>query len=222
MTSAEQGPPEADALQPGTTAGAPDVDTPGQDEEQPVASGSQASNPELPGAAVVVMGVAGCGKSTVGALLAEQLGGQFLDADDLHTDAARQKMSAGTPLSDDDRWPWLQRVAEALTQMTAAGGPGVIACSALRRSYRQAITAAAGTQVTFLHLHGTADVLNARLNARTDHFMPAGMLDSQLATLEPLDEHERGFIVDIGPAPEEIATTAAQRLAQTGEQRSTD
>ncbi|WP_084102858.1 gluconokinase [Demequina sp. NBRC 110051] len=141
---------------------------------------------------IVVMGVSACGKSTVGALLAEHLAVAFQDGDDLHPEASKTKMSAGIPLTDDDRWPWLARVGESL----AASDSLVIACSALKRSYRDAIRAAA-PDAFFVHLAGSSEVLAERAASREGHFMPASLLDSQLTTLEPLDADERGVVLDI-------------------------
>src|SRR4051794_13921955 len=133
---------------------------------------------------ICVMGVSAVGKSTVGVALAEQLGVPFTDADALHSEANRAKMTAGTPLTDDDRWPWLDAVGEQFRR--GAGSDGlVMACSALRRVYRDRIRSVA-PEVVFVHLHGSPELLGARAGARTDHFMPPALLDSQLATLEAL------------------------------------
>jgi len=137
------------------------------------------------------MGVSGCGKSTVGQLLADQFGARFIDGDDLHPAANKAKMAAGTPLNDDDRWPWL-----ALVGQTLAEGDTVVACSALKRVYRERILAAA-PNTKFVHLAGSREVLEQRLGARSGHFMPASLLDSQLATLEALATDEPGIVVDI-------------------------
>lgn len=141
--------------------------------------------------AVVVMGATGVGKSTVGRALAERLGVPFLDADDVHPAANVAKMSRGEPLTDDDRWPWLDAVGAWLVEHPQ----GVVACSALRRSYRDRLRDAAG-DVRFLHLRGAADVLDARLQRRTGHFMPTTLVASQLATLEPLEPDEPGLAID--------------------------
>lgn len=161
---------------------------------------------------VVVMGVAGCGKSTVGALVAGQLRVEFVDADSLHSAESVAKMAAGTPLTDDDRWYWLDLVGGRIADAVRAGRGIVIACSALRRKYRDAIVLAAGVEVTFAHLDADAETLASRIAARSDHFMPASLLDSQLSTLEPLAEDEAGFTVDIRPAPSLVASEITRRL----------
>ena len=154
------------------------------------------------------MGVSAVGKSTVGAELAERLGIPFLDADDLHDDAAVAAMSAGIALSDADRMPWLARVGDALA---AQSGGAVIACSALALRYRDAIRASA-PNVIFVHLDAPAEVLAIRAGAREGHFMPASLLSSQLATLEPLDDDERGFAVDASLPVADIVAEAAKRV----------
>jgi gluconokinase len=153
---------------------------------------------------LVVMGVSGCGKSSLGAALAKALDLPFTDADDLHPAANRAKMAAGQPLTDDDRMPWLAAVGKVL----AAHG-GIVACSALRQTYRDQLRRAAGG-VTFLHLTAPRGLIAQRLAARQGHFMPALLLDSQLATLEPLGPNE-GWTLDVsGSLSENIA--AALRL----------
>jgi gluconokinase len=137
----------------------------------------------------VVMGVSGCGKTTVGRAFARAVGARFVDGDDLHPAGNVAKMSAGVPLTDADRWPWLDRVGQELT------GGVVIGCSALKRAYRDRIRAVAGP-VRFLHLAGSREVIAARMAART-HFMPLGLLDSQFVALEPLGADENGVTVDI-------------------------
>ncbi len=140
------------------------------------------------------MGVAGCGKSTVGALVAERLGVVYLDGDDLHPTENIQKMSRGEPLSDADRAPWLQRVGETLRTQT---GLCLIGCSALKRSYRDIIRKASTVTTGFLHLSGSRDVIAERMGKREGHFMPLTLLDSQFAALEPLQPDEDGFTVEI-------------------------
>jgi gluconokinase len=129
---------------------------------------------------LVIMGVAGCGKSTVGAALSEQLDIPYEDGDDLHSAEAVEKMRAGVPLNDDDRWPWLDRIADALK----SDAPLIIGCSALRRTYRDRIRAGAGGPVTFVHLAGDRDLIASRMASRSGHYMPLSLLDSQFATLE--------------------------------------
>ncbi len=147
---------------------------------------------------VVVMGVSGSGKSTFGAALAEALGARFLDADDLHPPANRQKMAAGIALDDDDRRPWLEAVAAWMAERIRTGQPGVVACSALRRRYRDRLRAA-GVGVRFVYLAVPRAELDARMRARV-HFMPVTLLDSQLAALEPPGADEAACTVD-GGAP---------------------
>lgn len=130
---------------------------------------------------LVIMGVAGCGKSTVGTALGERLGMRFQDADELHPASNIEKMRASIPLSDDDRWPWLDRVANVLAQQA----PVIVGCSALRLRYRDRLRAGAGGPVRFLHLTGDKATLAARMMARRGHYMPVSLLDSQLEALEP-------------------------------------
>ena len=135
---------------------------------------------------VVVMGVTGCGKSTVGAALGERLGWRFLDADDFHPAENVAKMASGTPLTDADRWPWLDRIAAELRAIEAQGRHAVLACSALKAIYRERIAGAG--DVRFVHLCGDQDVIAARLAVRKHRYMPASLLTSQFATLEPPHE----------------------------------
>ncbi|WP_307807378.1 gluconokinase [Naasia sp. SYSU D00948] len=162
--------------------------------------------------AIVVMGVSGCGKSTVGDLLARRLEVDFLDADDLHPAANKAKMAAGTPLVDEDRWPWLGLVGAAMKAETDGGRSIVVACSALRRVYRDALREAAAGPVFFVHLHGTKELLADRLGHREGHFMPTTLLDSQLETLEPLQDDEAGIVLDIALRPEELVEAAVAAL----------
>lgn len=138
---------------------------------------------------VVIMGVAGCGKSSVGEVLSARLGVPYRDGDDLHRPEAVEKMRAGTPLTDADRWPWLDRVAGVL----AAEAPVIVGCSALKRVYRDRIRAGAGGPVRFVHLAGSREVILTRMAARKGHYMPTSLLDSQFAALE-------------APGPEEAMT----------------
>lgn len=164
------------------------------------------------GTPIVVMGVSGAGKSSIAALLASRLRGVYLDADDFHSPEARAKMAAGIPLSDDDRAPWLERVAQAMVEVARTGPRPVVACSALRRAYRDALRATAGPELTFVLLEGDAALLASRIEARSDHFMPAALLASQLATLEPLEADERGFHIGVRREPDAIVDTVISRL----------
>ena len=162
------------------------------------------------GPRIVVMGVSGCGKTTIGDLVARGLGAPFLDGDSLHPVENVAKMAAGTPLTDEDRWPWLATVGSELAN--AGDGGLVLACSALKRCYRDAIRALAPGTV-FLHLHGSKEVLGSRLEGRSGHFMPAALLDSQLATLEPLESDETGIVVDIAAPVSQVVTEALAGIA---------
>jgi gluconokinase len=142
---------------------------------------------------IVVMGVSGSGKSTVGAALAQRLRVPFADADDFHPPANIAKMTAGNPLDDDDRYPWLEAIGEWLAQH---GDGGVMSCSALKRKYRDQMRRHCPT-VEFLHLSGTPEVIGKRQASRPGHFMPASLLASQFATLEPLDPDEHGVAIDV-------------------------
>lgn len=150
---------------------------------------------------VVVMGISGVGKSAVGHAVADRVGVTYVDGDDFHSQANIDKMSAGTPLTDDDRWPWLRDIGRWLAAHDSTGG--VVSCSALRRVYRD-ILAEAAPRVLFLHLHGDHDLIEQRMNKR-EHFMPSSLLASQEATLEPLEADENGWDSDITPTPDEIA-----------------
>lgn len=158
----------------------------------------------------IVMGVSGVGKTRHGTLLAQRLGARFVEGDDLHPDANRAKMAGGTPLGDEDRWPWLDSVAAAL----AEGEPPVVAaCSALRRRYRDRLRLGApGTVV--LHLTGASDLIEERLRARKGHFMPPALLRSQLDTLEPLEADEDGLAVEVAGPPEAVVDALLAGIAR--------
>jgi gluconokinase len=150
------------------------------------------------------MGVSGSGKSTIGAALADRLGLPFVDGDALHPLTNLERMAAGLPLSDEDRWPWLAAVGARLAE-----GDVVVACSALKRSYRDAILAKA-RGAWFIHLTGSHELLDGRMQRRSDHFMPASLLESQLAALEPLAADEPGVTVENdGPVDAVVATILA-------------
>lgn len=157
------------------------------------------------------MGVSGCGKSTVGALLAERLGGSYIDGDDLHPAENVAKMSRGEPLNDADRAPWLDTVGTTLRDNE---GVCVIGCSALKRSYRDRIRAAAGEPTAFVFLAGSASLIRARLAGRTGHYMPISLLDSQFADLEPPMPDEISVAVDIDRDVDVIVNEAAEFLKE--------
>jgi gluconokinase len=166
--------------------------------------------------ALVVMGVSGSGKSTVAAGIADALGLGFIDGDGLHSPESVARMQAGTPLTDADRWPWLGRIAEHLADAGAWPAGLVIACSALRRAYRDRIRAGA-PRVRFVFLDGPPELIRARMAGRSGHYMPESLLASQLATLEPpgLDERDVQRIEIARPAAEVIATAVrALRVAR--------
>ncbi len=160
---------------------------------------------------VVVMGVSGSGKTTVAKLLAERLDWQFQEGDTLHPPANVEKMSAGIPLTDADRLPWLRKIAETIDGWRAHGESGVITCSALKRSYRDIIVGDR-PDVRLVYLKGSHDLIRQRMAARHGHFMPSTLLDSQFATLEEPSPDENAIVVDIGGEPEEIVGEIAERL----------
>ena len=149
---------------------------------------------------LVVMGVSGSGKSTVGAALAQRLGVPFEDADDLHPAANIAKMSAGQALDDEDRHPWLEAIGGWLATRPAGG---VMSCSALKRRYRDQLRSHA-PEVEFVHLEGSHEVIAARQASRPGHFMPASLLASQFATLEPLEPDEAGVVIDVDQSVDAI------------------
>ena len=153
--------------------------------------------------ALVVMGVASSGKSTIAKQLAERLGWQFQDGDDFHPEANVAKMSAGHPLTDDDRWPWLQSIADEIDKVSRAGGRLVVACSALKRAYRDVLVHGRG-DIGIVYLDGSRELIGARMAKRKGHFMPPGLLDSQFATLEPPAPDEKPITVSIDASVEAI------------------
>ncbi|MFE5604083.1 gluconokinase [Streptomyces coelicoflavus] len=158
---------------------------------------------------VVVMGVAGTGKTTIGPLLAARLGVPYAEGDDFHPPANIAKMTAGTPLTDEDRWPWLDAIGGWAHGRAGLGG--VVSSSALKRSYRDRLRAAA-PGVVFVHLTGSRELIEDRMSHREGHFMPTALLDSQFATLQPLQPDEAGVAVDVAGTPEEITARAADAL----------
>ena len=161
----------------------------------------------------IVMGVSGCGKSSVASKLAEMVQGDFIEGDDLHPEANREKMRQGTPLTDEDRWDWLTKLAET---MLRRDGPVFASCSALKKSYRDHINSVAGQKVIYVYLEGSRAVLLDRLTHRSNHFMPASLLDSQLQTLERPGRTETAIIVPIEGTLDEViqrdGSASSQRL----------
>ena len=165
---------------------------------------------EIP-CALVVMAVSGSGKSTVADKLAERLGWAFEDGDRFHPASNVAKMSAGQPLTDEDRWPWLQTIAGEIDRVCEAGEHAVIACSALKRAYRD-ILVHGRNDVRIIFLNGTKDLIAGRLAARKGHFMPPGLLDSQFGTLEPPGADENPVTVSIDASVEAIVDDIAHQL----------
>lgn len=160
---------------------------------------------------IVVMGVSGCGKSTVAALLAGKLGWEFTEGDALHPQSNVEKMRQGIPLTDEDRAPWLQEIARMIHGWRAAGKAGVIACSALRRSYRD-IIADGAADVRFVYLRGSFSLIEQRLATRQGHYMPASLLNSQFETLEEPGAGEPAITVDTGAPAHELVNEVLGNL----------
>ena len=158
---------------------------------------------------LVVMGPSGSGKSTVAGLLAGQLGWDLEEGDILHPTENVEKMSAGHPLTDEDRWPWLDTIASWIFEHVLAGRPGVITCSALKRKYRNVLRA---DGVVFVHLRGTRELISDRMVSRVGHYMPPALLDSQFDAFEPLGDDEDGLVVDVVKKPAELASEIIERL----------
>jgi gluconokinase len=159
-------------------------------------------------AQIVVMGVAGAGKTTVARLLARRLGCALAEADDFHPPANVARMASGVPLTDEDRRPWLAAIAAWIAAQDGAGRDAVVTCSALKRAYRDVLRAAS-PRLLFVHLTAAPELLATRMAGRTGHFMPPSLLGSQIATLEPLDPDERGITLDAVAAPEALVERAA-------------
>lgn len=160
---------------------------------------------------MIVMGVSSSGKSTVGEVLADRLGIPFVDGDDLHPESNREKMRSGTPLTDDDRWPWLHRVGDAIDEERDRGSAVAIACSALKRSYRDVLRQH-DPQLLFVYLDGSRELIAERMRARHHEFMPTSLLDSQFAALEPLADDERHVSVPIALSPDEMVSAVLAEL----------
>jgi gluconokinase len=170
---------------------------------------------------IVVMGVSGAGKSTIAAMLAARLGWTYEDADWFHPPANVEKMHSGKPLTDEDRWPWLQAIAAWIDATRRVGGHGVIACSALKRAYRD-ILVGGRRDVRIVYLKGERELIARRTALRHGHFMPASLLDSQFATLQEPGEDERPIVVSIDARPHAITDTVIAKLgvlAASGDDR---
>ena len=161
----------------------------------------------------VVMGVSGSGKTTVAVLLSAALGCQFQEGDDLHPPENVEKMHAGKPLTDADRLPWLRKIAEEIDCWRARGQSGVVTCSALKRSYRDIIVGDR-SDVTLVYLKGSHDLIQRRMAARHEHFMPVALLDSQFATLQEPTPDEHPITVDVGGRPTEIVAEIVRQLEE--------
>jgi gluconokinase len=160
---------------------------------------------------LVVMGVSGSGKTTVARGVADRLHWVFAEGDDFHPEANVAKMSAGQPLTDDDRWPWLERLADWIGKREEAGENAVLTCSALKRTYRD-LLAHGHPSVRFVHVTVSTQTLRTRLQQRRGHYMPASLLDSQLAALEPLHSDEPGLTLPGDGAPDEVVDELIRRL----------
>ncbi|MFE1909510.1 gluconokinase, partial [Streptomyces gardneri] len=162
---------------------------------------------------VLVVGVAGSGKTTVGRLLAERLGWAFRDGDEFHSEADRAKMAAGHPLTDGDRRPWLEAIREWMDEAIAGRRQAVVTCSALKRAYRDTLLAGR-PEVLLVYLHGSREVLGSRLASRHGHFFPAGLLESQLAELQAPTPDERPLVVEIDQPPEAVVTAVLSLMGR--------
>ncbi len=160
---------------------------------------------------VVALGVCGSGKTSVGKVIASRMNWPFIEGDDLHPPANKAKMASGVALTDEDRWPWLDHIADRMRAIDKAGGSAVVACSALRPAYRDRLRGS-GVDLRFVHLTGDAGLIRQRMASRSGHFMPAGLLDSQLATLEPARPDEDLYEVDISGNVGDLAEAAIRSL----------
>jgi len=165
-----------------------------------------------PPTALIVIGVSGAGKTTIASMLAQRLGWRFEDADWFHPPENVAKMSSGTPLTDEDRWPWLAKIHTWIEETHDAGHHGVIACSALKRVYRNVLVGDLGLAVRMVSLDGSRELIDSRLKLRHNHFMPESLLDSQFAAFEPLAPDEHPIVVSIAPHPREIVENIVVKL----------
>ncbi len=164
---------------------------------------------------VIAMGVSGAGKTRIGELMAERLGCSFTDGDAFHSAANKDKMHHGIPLTDDDRWPWLNTIRAAIEEKLHAGETAVFTCSSLKRAYRDVLRNGDGADVRFVYLKGSFDLLQQRLSERTDHFFDPSLLRSQLETLEEPGADE-AVEVSIDGTPEQVAERALEKLGKLG------
>ena len=169
--------------------------------------------PLMPARIIIVMGVSSSGKSTVGQAIARRLHVPFLDGDGYHPEANVEKMRAGIPLNDEDRWPWLERLARALHEAAERKGASVGACSALKRAYRDFLAQQAGEPITFVYLDGSREIIGERMARRHHEYMPTSLLDSQFATLEvPDPATENVLVVPVTDSIEKITQTVTKAL----------
>ena len=164
-----------------------------------------------PPTVLVVMGVSGTGKSTVAGLLAGHLGWPLEEGDDLHPEANVEKMEQGIPLTDDDRWPWLDRVGAWIDEQGVQNEPGIVTCSALKRAYRDRLRR---PNVVFVYLAGSRETIRRRMAKRMGHFMPLSLLDSQLDTLEPPGPDEQVITVELGGTPQDEVAVVLHELGR--------
>lgn len=162
---------------------------------------------------LIVMGVSGCGKTTIGEMLAERLSASFADADTFHSQSNKDKMHKGIPLNDEDRWPWLHAIRAAIVEKEQSGQSAVFPCSALRKVYRD-ILRESDSEVIFVYLKGTEELLQERLKTRKGHFFDPSLLRSQLDTLEPPGPEENPIVADIALSPEEIVELVLREAKQ--------
>jgi gluconokinase len=163
---------------------------------------------------LIVMGVSGCGKSSVGEAIAEHFGVPFIEGDAMHPPENIAKMSAGTPLNDDDRWPWLDTLAQRLGRETLEHGGAVASCSALKIAYRDRLQAGSSRQTRFIFLNCARETLERNQSKREGHFMPPSLLDSQLATLEPPFREERAIVIDGNQPFNRVIQSILEKLNQ--------
>lgn len=163
----------------------------------------------------VVMGVAGSGKTTIARALARREGWRLVEGDDFHPPANVAKMASGTPLTDEDRWPWLRAIADEIDAIRVRGASAVVTCSALRRAYRD-ILVGGQPGVVLVYLQGPKELISRRLAARKGHFMPPALLDSQFATLEEPGADERPIVISVASPPDEVAAEVSRQLRERG------